>query len=244
MLLQERAISEIVDCPYLHGVESRLEYFFASSLDENELDELLSNGWRKFGYYFFRPLCIGCFKCVPIRVRVDEFTPSKNQKKLIKRNKDVKVRFGPIRYSDDAYRIYSDHSANRFSQDADMETFLFNFYSPSNLAFQSEYYLENQLIGVGYLDRSREAFNSVYFSFDTSFSSFSLGTFSILKEIEYAASLNMKRYYLGYYISENKSMRYKNRYFPNEKYDWDKKQWILDMDALQDKVISGDCVGG
>ena len=53
ILLQERTISEIVDCPYLTGVESRLEFFLASSLDENELDELLCKGWRKFGYFFF-----------------------------------------------------------------------------------------------------------------------------------------------------------------------------------------------
>lgn len=232
----------LIFCPYLTGVESRLEFFLASSLDENELDELLCKGWRKFGYFFFRPVCSECLKCVPIRVRADMFTHSKNQKKLIKRNKNIKVKFGPIKYSDDAYRIYCDHSLNRFSQDSDIETFLFNFYSPSSLAFQSEYYFEDQLIGVGYLDRSGEALNSVYFSFDTSFSNLSLGAFSILKEIEYAASLNKKHYYLGYYIDENKRMRYKNRYFPNEKYDWNKEQWILDMEALSDKEFGKDYI--
>ena len=48
------------------------------------------------------------------------------------------------------------------------------------------------------------------------------------KEIEFAKSLGLKYYYLGYYIENNKSMSYKNRFFPNEKYIWESGFWKKD----------------
>ena len=46
----------------------------------------------------------------------------------------------------------------------------------------------------------------------------SLGTFSVLKQIEYALQYRIKNFYLGYYIAENASLVYKARFRPNEVY--------------------------
>lgn len=186
---------------------------------------MLSMGWRKFGAYYFRPLCPGCRECVPIRVLVDEFHPSKSQRKKLRKNGSVRVEFGPLTYSPRAYEIYIDHSQSRFGQASSLDGFLFNFYSPSCPALQSEFYLDGQLIAVGYLDRGDNCLSSVYFIYDTAYAHLGLGTFSIIKEIEYAKSIGLPYYYLGYYIQDCQSMSYKDRFQPREHFDWSSGQW-------------------
>ena len=55
-----------------------------------------------------------------------------------------------------------------------------------------------------------------------------LGTFGAIKEIEFAASRGLKYYYLGYYIENNHSMSYKDRFHPNEKYNWHEDRWLIE----------------
>jgi arginine-tRNA-protein transferase len=52
--------------------------------------------------------------------------------------------------------------------------------------------------------------------FDPAFARQSVGTYSILWEIEYARKLGLPHYYLGYYVAESDTMSYKARFRPNE----------------------------
>ena len=227
IVLQDPFISKVHECPYIKGRECRYEYFFAMDLSGEELNDLLEKGWRKFGVYFFKPNCIDCSQCVPVRVRAFDFMESKNQKKIRKKGRNVRVHFGPLDFRQRIYDIYQDHSRERFGREVDLEEFLSSFYTPSCPSLQSEYYDENdELIAVGFLDHSTHALSSAYFVFDTAYSRLRLGTLSILYEIDYARSLGLDYYYLGYWVKENQSMAYKNRFYPHEQYDWDKKEWI------------------
>ncbi|MCP4132229.1 MAG: arginyltransferase [bacterium] len=225
ILIQDPRLSEFSACTYIEENDWRFEYFFALDLDEEELNIVLENGWRKFGAYYFRPNCENCFKCVPLRVLTEEFKLSRSQKRVLKKGSDITVTFGPLQYSPKIYALFQDHSENRFGRDTDEEDFISSFYTQSCPSVQSEYYLDGELIAVGFLDRSSEALSSVYFVYNTAYEYLSLGTLSVLKEIEYAASLQLKYYYLGYYVAENGSMAYKNRYHPNEKYNWHSGEW-------------------
>lgn len=224
-LLQQPQLDGLSPCPYLPNRQKQFQYLFAQNLSHKEISTVLAMGWRKFGVYYFRPLCPGCQDCIPIRVLVDEFRPSKSQRKNLRRNQSLRVEFGPLTYNPRAYEIYVDHSQNRFGQESNLDGFLFNFYSPSCPALQSEYYLDDQLIAIGYLDHGIDCLSSVYFVYDTAFSHLSLGTFSILKEIEYAQSLGLPYYYLGYYVRDCQSMNYKDRFHPREHFDWHSGQW-------------------
>ena len=99
-------------------------------------------------------------------------------------------------------------------------------FTPSTLSFQSEYYLADELIAVGFLDVSTQGLNSVYFIYDPKYSKRSLGHFGVMKEIELANSLNLSYYYLGFYIKENDSMSYKNIFYPHEYLDWENNVWV------------------
>lgn len=224
-LLKKPELSEESTCSYLPERLWRFRYFFAAEVSAEELQMLLDAGWRKFGYYYFVPSCRDCQMCIPLRVLVQEYVPSKNQRDVLKRCKDVRVEFRPLKYSEKIYKLYSIHSKERFGKTTDRDDFYMNFYQTSCPAMQSEYYLHDELIAVGFLDVAKHGISSVYFIFNTAYSKLSLGTLSAIKEIQYAAQCGFSYYYLGYYVPECSRMRYKARFKPYELYNWNTKQW-------------------
>ena len=224
-ILQELQLDELNLCPYLPDRQKQFQYFFAQNLNETEIGFILSKGWRKFGAYYFRPACPACRDCTPLRVLTYEFQPTKSQRKNLRKNEAIQVKFGPLTYSKRAYDIYVEHSRSRFDQESSLDSFLFNFYTPSCPALQSEYYLDDRLIALGFLDHGLDCLSSVYFVYDTDYAHLGLGTFSILKEIEYAKSMSLPYYYLGYYIRDCRRMNYKDRFEPREHFDWSSGIW-------------------
>ncbi len=240
IVLQETKLSEFMQCAYLPEKKLRFAYSFLAELNNEEINSFLSNGWRKFGIYYFKPECGECRDCIPIRILVNEFIPSKSQRRVLKKSSSVVVKFSDLNYKEEIYDIYKTHSEVKFGKDTDREDFISSFYNPSCPCIQSEYYIDGKIIAVGFLDVSTEALSSIYFAYYPEFETYSPGTLSILKEIEFAKSNGLKYYYLGYYIKNNSSMSYKNRFFPNEKYSWKNGLWILDnkeKEIDQQKVV-------
>ena len=185
-------------CPYLRGETVRFAYFFAHSVGEEELADLLSRGWRKFGYYYFRPACPECGKCIPIRLPVRALRPGRSRRKLIRRNGNTRVIIGPPRTPERAFEVYREHSATKFGKSATIDEFMASFYTPSCPALQSEYRIDGELAAVGFLDRAANALSSVYFVYRRHFKRYGLGIYSVFTESEYARGLGLDYYYLGY----------------------------------------------
>ncbi len=225
ILLQEPRFSYYGVCPYFEDAQCRFEYFYARDLDGAELDELFKRGWRKFGTYFFRPECGRCRRCVPLRILVEEFAPTKSQRRVMRKGAEIEVEFREPEYRDEIFEIYRDHSSNRFGRESDKTDFMEAFYTPSCPSLQSEYRLHGELVAVGFIDVSLDALSSVYFVYKTKYEQYRMGTYSLVREIEHAASRGMKYYYLGYYIKETGRMSYKNHFHPNEKFDWINQVW-------------------
>ncbi len=198
----------------------------AFGLNPDEFNDFLIKGWRRFGIYFFRPNCEICFDCKPIRIDVKKFKPSNSQKRIIKKNYKTSVVFNKLTYKKMIFNIYEEHSFDRFAQISNLDDFKNTFFINAVSSCQSEYYINDNLVAVGFIDISDEALSSVYFVYKTEYNNLSLGTFGAIKEIEYAKNLNLKYYYLGYYIKDNSRMSYKNKFKPFELYDWKKQKWI------------------
>jgi len=224
-LIQPPQLEEPGDCPYLPGRKKRYEFFLAGQLDGVELSRYLAEGWRKFGLYYFRPACPDCRACTPLRIPVTEFTPTREQRRVLKKAAALSARFGPLRLSDRAFAIYREHARRRFGLDAHPEEFLLNFYLPSCPVMQSEIFVEEETAGIGFLDIGADCLSSVYFAFDPDYSAFNPGTFSILKEIEQARAMGLSWYYLGYYVAECRSLSYKDRFRPRQHLDWRTGEW-------------------
>jgi len=222
------------DCNYIKGISTNMTYFFATDLDEEELDYVLENGIRKFGNFFFINNCSNCLRCIPIRVLVDHFIITKEWKRVIKKNSDIKIKIKELCFREEIFDIYKDHKSRFDKNDEiidgnnyneDIENFKESFFFKSCPSLQVEYYLGEELIAVDFLDKSNNGLNSVYFIFKTKYSKRGLGNYSVIKEIEYAKSIGLKYYYLGYYIKENPRMEYKDKFKPNEKMDWSSGLW-------------------
>ena len=169
ILLQEPSISEATNCPYIDGNESQNLHFYAQWVELDEYDKLLSTGWRRFAQYYFRPKCRFCNSCEPIRLIVNEMSYSKSQRKLFRKNDNIRVEFTEKRYSKNIFEIYQNHSI-RFGQVSTEKEFLEAHYTDTCKSLQSEYYLDDVLIAVGFIDQSSNALSSSYFFYNTSFS--------------------------------------------------------------------------
>lgn len=224
-IIEDIRYSSVGTCPYLPDEVCRHEVFSAHCLTHDELEQLLAKGWRKFGQLFFRNACPTCRKCIPIRMPVKDFQPTRSQRRVIRKNADVLAEFKPLTFTPRIYEIYKDHSTRFQNQSSDIPTFINHFVIRSCPSFQSEYYHGQTLMAVGFLDHSTHALSSVYLIFDTRFSHLSPGTYSVLREIEHARDLGLDYYYLGYYNPDCPKIAYKNHFRPCEVMDWDTLEW-------------------
>jgi arginine-tRNA-protein transferase len=78
------------------------------------------------------------------------------------------------------------------------------------------YYLDGQLVGVGYVDDLPGALSAIYFIHDPDERSRSLGTWNVLSILDYAAQRHIPYVYLGYYVADCSSLAYKARFVPNQ----------------------------
>ncbi|WP_127715806.1 arginyltransferase [Halobacteriovorax sp. HLS] len=228
-ILSMPKLSPQAQCPYLESEHSKQQYFFASEIDADEMNELLNSGWRKFGAYLFRPACEACKKCTPTRIDITNFTLNKKQRKLMKKKEFFQIKRSSLYYDPIFYSIFKNHSKERFSQteeeigteDGFIETFFFNTSTSEIITYE----MDNTIIAWGIIDIASESISSVYFAFDPSFSKYSLGKLSILIEIEIAQTLGLKSYHLGYYVEGNSAMSYKINYASVEQMDWKNNEW-------------------
>tara|TARA_R110002072_G_scaffold1989_2_gene16310 strand:+ start:36504 stop:37217 length:714 start_codon:yes stop_codon:yes gene_type:complete len=235
-LLSPPRISPEEKCPYIESKLARHEFFLASELSEEELEVCLSKGYRKFGIYYFRPSCLNCFDCVPIRTRVDLFKPNKSQKRILKKNKDLEIKYRTLTFKEEIFELYKLHSKERFNYSDEKiesrEEFIQTHFTPSAPGMVVEYWLKDKLLAVGFIDISDESISSVYFIYHPDYKDRGLGIFGALKEIEYCKALSKKYYYLGYFVKENNFMNYKDQFRPFELYDWKKENWNLHEERI------------
>ena len=100
----------------------------------------------------------------------------------------------------------------------------FLYTSPVD-TLEFKYYLGRRLVGVSLVDRSPRSLSSVYMYFDPDHSRRSLGTYSILWEIDYCRRSGILYYYLGFYVADCRAMAYKARFRPCAVLE-DRRHWV------------------
>ncbi|MCK7497291.1 MAG: hypothetical protein MZW92_45630 [Comamonadaceae bacterium] len=87
-------------CSYLDGRQSTILFVDPQRLlSEGEYGLFVRQGFRRSGDLVYRPHCSGCQACVPVRLPVRAFRPSRGQRRIGKRNADLQVAIGPPRVS-------------------------------------------------------------------------------------------------------------------------------------------------
>ena len=60
-------------------------------MDKNIYTTLAKNGFRRSGNHIYKPQCQKCHACIAIRLPIDNFTKSRNQKRNWIQNNDLKM---------------------------------------------------------------------------------------------------------------------------------------------------------
>lgn len=210
-------------CSYLPDETASLEYRYLLDIAPAEFEAMLARGWRRQGACFFRPRCPRCVKCRSLRVDVEAFTPTKSQRRSLKKNADVRLVVREPSLTKEHLAVFDAYHADMHDrrgwtrEPTTAEEYSRTFLA-GHFAFAKEFlYLRGrELIGVGLVDVTPAAMSSIYFYHRPDWRPLGPGTFSALKEIEFARQTGRRWFYLGYWIAENPSMAYKNRFTPHE----------------------------
>jgi arginine-tRNA-protein transferase len=215
-------------CPYLPDRAASLRFYESRSLSPDDFDVLLAQGFRRQGRLLYRPECAGCGECVPIRVPVAAFAPSRSQRRLLRRAADLyQVAVGPPSPRSEHVELFNRH-ARRVSPSAqplDEARYREFLIESATRTLQLEYRLGGRLVGASYLDLGRQTASSIYCFWDPDFAALSPGTFSVLCELGFCRANRLAHYYLGYWVRDCPSMAYKSRFRPCEVLDWRRGNW-------------------
>ena len=213
-------------CPYIPGRVASNRAFLAERIDPEIYHAFMDAGFRRSGRVVYQPACAGCRACVPIRVPVAQFTPSKSQRRCVRRNADLRLDVGPATATDEKFDLYRRYTTARHrggeegadqSDEPERESFeSFLYHSPVDTIEFCYRDVAGRLLGVGICDVSARSLSSVYFYFDPAESRRGLGTFGAIQEIAFAREGAIPYYYLGYWIEPCRSMRYKSEFRPFE----------------------------
>ncbi len=213
-----RHVSQEFPCSYLPGRMARHEAYRVERLDGATYEHLLARGFRRSGSIVYRPRCRGCSECRQIRVLVDPFVPSASLRRVMRRNVDVRVEAAECEYTQAKHALFQSYLDAQHDQSMSRETESFREFlcKSSTQTFEFQYFLGDRLIGVSITDRVPSGLSSVYMYFDPDEAPRSLGTYSILWEIQHCRREKLPYYYLGYLVSGCGKMEYKARFNPNE----------------------------
>lgn len=220
--------SEPRACSYLPSETASLAYRVMLDVSPEDYERMLVRGWRRFGPMYFRPApCPACHACVSIRLRAEDFAPSRGQRRVAQRGAGLRSVLGRPQLDDARLRLYQrwhdDRGERRgWSMDAmDEERYFHEFAFPHPVAHEltlwdDEAGPEPRLVAVSLVDLTPRAVSAVYTYFDPEYAAASPGTLQILRQVELARRLGRPHLYLGYRVLGCRSSEYKAKYSPHE----------------------------
>jgi arginyl-tRNA--protein-N-Asp/Glu arginylyltransferase len=214
-------------CSYLPGKTARSQVATPSHLIHADLySELVNAGFRRSGLYTYRPYCDECKACTATRIPVKHFSPNRSQKRSWKKHAGLDIRVLNLGYQDEHYQLYQryqderhpDGDAEQDNQDQYMQFLLQSRVNSRIVEFRDgpNDPHPGQLRMVSMIDILDQGISSVYTFFDTSNTTASYGSFSILWQVQQAIELDLPYLYLGYYIENSEKMSYKAKFQPIE----------------------------
>jgi len=137
-----------------------------------------------------------------------------------RRNQDLRIVESSDIFDTETFDLYSRYIKERHA-DGDM-------YPPDKDQYQSflnnglgntryfRLYDEQRLVGVMVSDQMLDGLSAIYTFYEPAEERRSLGTFSVLYQVELARTSNLEHVYLGYWIQTCEKMSYKARFKPLE----------------------------
>ena len=210
-------------CAYLPDRQVRMYYRHVEEATPEFGSAVIQRGWRRFGKYFFYPICNGCNACKSLRIDVQAFKPSRSQRRTLKRNRDTRIIIQSPTNTPAHIQLYNKYHSWKAEKDnwrgatINHHEYHENFADGAHEFGKEALYIhDDRLVGVDLFDIVEDGISSVYFYYDPDYARLSLGTFSLLYQIDLAKRLGLRYIYLGYWVDGCKAFAYKESFQPEE----------------------------
>lgn len=244
-------------CPYLDGRMERKLFTALQGDGAQRLNDTLSKqGFRRSQNVLYRPSCADCAACLSARVNVDNFTPSRSQKRTSRRNIGLERRATSPWATEEQYALFRRYLESRHATGgmADMDSFEFAaMIEETPIRTRVVEYVDTNtgdLVAVCLTDVFDDGVSMVYSFYDPDRPRDSLGTYIILDHIDIAREAKLPYVYLGYWVPGSAKMGYKASFAGLEVYsggkwqqmrdpaDYDAKRHPLSNDPIAEQVAN------
>ncbi|QKD04335.1 arginyltransferase [Mesorhizobium loti] len=219
-------------CPYLDGQFERKVFTHLVGDKAAEMNDLLTQGgFRRSQNIAYRPACETCRACVSVRILAQEFTASRNMKRVLQHNSDLVGHMHNAEPSTEQYSLFRSYLDARHRrggmsdmtvldyammvEDTHVDTKVIEYRRRGPDTFITGKG-QGELIAVALTDKMADGLSMVYSYFNPDFEERSLGTFMILDHIARARAMGLPHVYLGYWVNGSRKMNYKMRFMPQE----------------------------
>jgi len=212
-------------CSYLPDRTATMPLIYPGrAIHEGEFDHMLAHGIRRSGRFAYFTACEDCQACEPTRLDVNVFRWTDSWRRIVNRgDRELSLTISEPHCDPTRLALFNRHREERglgewdiSYGESDYEGFLVD--SCCAATYELGYWKDESLVGASIIDCGESSISAVYTYFDPAYGKLSLGTYSILKQIQLAKQTQRQYVYLGMYVAPNRHLSYKSRFLPQQRF--------------------------